>query len=750
MNLPTATYRIQLRNGVDFATVETWLPTLDDLGISHLYLSPVQTASDGSGHGYDITDPTEVDPVLGGRSGLERLSRAAAARGMGVIIDIVPNHTAFGFENRWLRDVLRHGRNSRHAPAFEIDWNAGPLVLPFLTDEYPALVERGEIAIGEGADGPVLEIGGIAVPLDPETVPAEGQTPDWAALHEAQHWRLTPWRHERDGVTHRRFFNVTSLIGMRVEDPPIFDATHELILDLVASGVVQGLRVDHVDGLVDPAGYLRRLRAAVGPDCPIWVEKILAHDERLPDWPVEGTTGYEAARALVRVLTDPSGLEVIRDAWMRDAEGPDWEECLQAAKSQIMRQDLAAELHQLIALGRAAAEAEERVAGDEVLRETVLILLQEVPRYRTYFTEDDDRAEDRELLQEAVERARPQLFDDRLLDAMAGWITEAATPPARLFRIRFQQITGALLAKAQEDTAGFRWTSYLAANEVGSEPDAATMSVPEFSAWMRAYPRAALTLGSTHDTKRAEDARMRLVAASHLPDRLVSLVEAAASRPSAAEVPADLRWYVVQTLLSMWEDGREDLGDRLAEHMVIAMRQAKQITLWTRVDDGAEAAVQAFAADILEMWRESLPDAAAEITHLAGRFVLAQVGLRLTMPGIPDIYQGAESTTFLLGDPDNRREVDPVALAQGGGTSLAEAKRDLTRTLLRLRRERPDLFAEGEVEAAGSGAAELCLTRRRGRDAVTVILGGGAEGDGAEVLWSGQDDWPMRVTLVRG
>lgn len=739
MTLPTSTYRIQLRSGVDFATVEGWLPVLQDLGISHLYLSPVQTAVSGSTHGYDVTDPTEVDPVLGGREGLARLSGAARARGMGVIIDIVPNHTAFTFENRWLRDVLRHGPGSRHAGAFEIDWEAGPLVLPFLTEEFADLAERGEIALGEAPDGPVLEIGGLAVPLAPGTLPPEGAAPDWAALHEAQPWRLTPWRHERDGVTHRRFFNVTTLIGMRVERPEVFDATHAMILDLVREGVVQGLRVDHVDGLVDPAGYLRRLRGAVGADCPIWVEKILAHDERLPDWPVEGTTGYEAARALVRVMTDAEGLAALRADWLADTQGESWEDCLREAKAQIIRQDLAAELHQLIALGRAAAEAEERVAGDEVLRDSVLVLLDEIPRYRTYFTDTEARDEDRALVAEAVERARPRVFDDRLLDPMAAWITEAATPEARAFRIRFQQVTGALLAKAQEDTAGFRWTSYLAANEVGAEPDAAVMGVDAFDRWLSAAAPTALTLGSTHDTKRAEDARMRLVAATHLPEDMIALLHRAARLPAAEGVPGDLRWYIVQTLLCMWEP-RDDLAERLAAHMTTAMRQAKRITLWTRVDEEAEAAVQALAAALLADWQAALPQEVARLHAAARPVILGQVALRLAMPGIPDIYQGCEATSFLLGDPDNREPVDPVALARAPGSPLAAEKRALTATLLRLRRDEPGFFRDAAVRARTGEGGALWLERSLGGRCLSVRVGGqGLPGQGAP-LWAAGDE----------
>ncbi|EYD75217.1 Malto-oligosyltrehalose synthase [Rubellimicrobium mesophilum DSM 19309] len=256
MTLPRATYRLQLREGMTFAKARERLGPLKALGITHLYLSPIFTAATGSSHGYDVTDPTEVEPCLGGREGFEALSRAAQDHGLGIVIDIVPNHTAFSLDNPWLRDVLRHGERSRWARHFDIDWGAGRLVLPFLPEPFEAMLEAGRIEAREGEDGPILCAGDLEIPLTPHPLTDEERAGEPGALrdlHARQAWRLAHWELERDGVTHRRFFNVTGLIGMRVEDEQVFEDTHALILDLVRGGWIQGLRVDHVDGLADPA-----------------------------------------------------------------------------------------------------------------------------------------------------------------------------------------------------------------------------------------------------------------------------------------------------------------------------------------------------------------------------------------------------------------------------------------------------------------------------------------------------------------
>jgi (1->4)-alpha-D-glucan 1-alpha-D-glucosylmutase len=737
--LPTATYRVQLREGVDFDAVRARVGYLAELGVSHLYLSPIFTAAGGSTHGYDVTDPAAIDPVLGGRAGFEALSRAARAAGLGVILDIVPNHTAFTVENPWLRDVLRHGARSRFADHFDIDWSAGRLVLPWLSDPFETLLARGALRIEDGDDGPAMTDGAVAAPLAPDTAPDRGLWRDADAIraaHEAQAWRLAHWEIERDGVTHRRFFNVTGLIGMRVEDPAVFDAMHALPLTLLREGLADGLRVDHVDGVADPTGYLRRLRAAVG-DAPIWVEKILVGDEDLPDWPVTGTTGYEAGRAIARLLTDGAGLDRLWRA-ETDREG-DFHDVLTAAKREALRLELAAELHKLIALGRAAAEAAPEIeAGEEGLREAVIALLVAFPRYRSYFAgapdaRDGGRAEDRALMAAVTDEAAEGLRSDRILRFLAGLVTDADTPQAVAFRTRFQQTTGALLAKSHEDTAAFRHTRYLAACEVGAEPDEAVLDAAGFQAWAQARGPGGMTFTSSHDSKRSEDSRARLIALSRQPETFARLWRAT---PGAADVPADLRWYILQSLLAIWEPGCADLADRLAAHVEKAMREAKETTSWTHPAAEPEAAAQGFARALADRWGKAPPEPALALIAQGEALALCQLALKMTLPGIPDIYQGCEGPFFALTDPDNRRRVDWKALARlRDADGFAGRKARLTATLARLRRAAPQFFARAETRLAAEKDGGWTLTRSEGATTLSLRLRpeGGEAGGGA--LW---------------
>lgn len=718
MNTPVATYRLQLRDGVDFDAAARFLPHLGDLGISHLYLSPLFTARAGSSHGYDVIDPGAIDPVLGGREGLARLATAARAAGIGLVIDIVPNHMAFSLENPWLADVLRHGRDSRFARHFDIEWDAGPLMLPWLDAPFEALVAEGAVA----RDGETLTVGDLAVPLRPDSA---GTDP--ADLHAAQHWRLVHWARERDGITHRRFFNVTDLIGVRVEEAAVFDDMHRLTVELVQQGLVQGLRVDHVDGLADPAAYLAQLRAAVGAT-PVWVEKILTGDEALPDWPVEGTTGYEAATKIAQVLGEAAGAEALRSAWVADTGGaPHFHDALAEAKAQVLRRDLPAELQRLVTLADRAAAADIAIdPGAQALREAFAALLEAFPRYRTYFTPQGGRDADRALMAQVADAAAATLRSRDVLDRVAAMITDPADATARAVQRRFQQVTGALLAKSHEDTAGFRWTPYLAACEVGADPDVPTIPAAGFASWCATQPPQGLILTSSHDAKRSEDARMRLVACSHRPDALHALIARADALPGAAAVPRNLMWYLVQSALALWSDA-PDLGERLRDHATKAMREADEITSWPSPVAEAEEAVQAFVASLVADWRADLPGAVADLAALGARLSLAQLALKLAMPGVPDIYRGCEGAFLALTDPDNRLPVDLETLrGHATDTGLSGQKWRLTRDMLALRARAPDLFGAGTVGMAGRPGDALILTRRHGDACLSLTLRTGA------------------------
>ncbi|WP_371158094.1 malto-oligosyltrehalose synthase [Jannaschia sp. 2305UL9-9] len=715
MRIPTATYRLQLRDGVDFDAAIAFLPHLTDMGISDLYLSPIFTAAPGSTHGYDVTDPSQIDPVLGGRDGFDRLATAAQAAGIGLIIDIVPNHTAFCLDNPWLMDVLRHGRNSAYCGHFDIHWDEGALILPWLTAPFEALLTDGKVHATEDT----MVIDGLSLPLRADD---DGDRSDLAALHDRQVWRAVHWQRERDGVTHRRFFNVTGLIGMRVGQQPVFDDMHALTIDLVRNGQVQGIRIDHIDGLRDPAAYLDRLRAAL-PETPIWVEKILTGDETLPEWPVEGTTGYEAATMIARVLTDAEGAATLTDRWRQRTGAPEtFHAMLQTAKGHVIRRDLASELRRLILLARRACDARARIdPGDEALREAIIALLMAFPRYRTYFSNRAARPEDIALMRDVAGVAARDLRAPDEVDLLARMITHPDTWEERAFRNRFQQVTGAHLAKSHEDTAGFRWTPVLATCEVGADPDHPTADAGDLQAWARAQPGTGLLLTSSHDTKRSEDARMRLIAWTHLPHDALTLLEGTAALPQAGDVPADVQWYLVQAALAIWGTG-DGLADRLCDHMTKALREADQITSWTHPDAVAEARVMDLARAVMAAWDASAPPALPRLIARGAVLSMCQLALKLSLPGIPDIYRGCEGTHFALTDPDNRLPVDLGALraldAEGG---LAGAKRRLLGELLTIRARHPNLFTRGATQVTASDGT-LTVRRSDGDRSLSVTL----------------------------
>ena len=706
----TATYRLQLRDGVDFAEARRYLPHLTANGISHLYLAPIFRAQAGSTHGYDVIDPNVIEPDLGGDAGFDALAQAARQAGIGIIIDIVPNHTAFSLENPWLRDVLRHGTDSAFAPHFDIDWS-DRLLLPFLTDTFEGLLEAGKVSLDREADGPVLRVGDVAVPVDPATVAAHGD--DLAALHDAQAWRLTPWQRERDSITHRRFFNVTGLIGMRVEDEAVFADMHRKVFDLVDAGLVQGLRLDHIDGLADPDTYLDRLKARVG-DVPIWVEKILTGAEALPDWGIAGTTGYEAARQIARLLTDGEGHAQLLAAWQaQTGRTGSFHDALIAAKHEVLRQDLAAELQQMIGLADAAARAAGDEQGQEALREAVIALLVAFPRYRTYLAGADNRREDVALMQAVADEASRDLRTDHVVRLLTDCILTPATPEAARLQVRYQQVTGALLAKSHEDTAGFRWNAYIAANEVGADPDDVTVSDDDVNDWLADRLPTALTLTSSHDTKRSEDARMRLVACSHLPGDLIALVDDSATLPGAEAVRPNTRWYLVQSALAIW--GAPEMETRLHDHMTKAMREAKRVTNWTYPDEAAEARVLTLIPRLAARWRAAQPDALHRLIALGQRLSLIQTALKIAMTGVPDIYRGCLGAHFALTDPDNRRPVDLDALMRlDGAEGFAGDKARLSRRLLTLRQADPAFFDQATCTVARDDAGNVTLTRALG------------------------------------
>ena len=591
--------------------------------------------------------------------------------------------------------------------------------------------------VEDDADGPVLVTGGLRVPLasTPSLEAARsGGIEAIQALHGEQPWRLTHWRTQSDAISHRRFFSVTGLIGVRVEKPAVFDDVHRLLFELVATGVVQGLRIDHIDGVVDPAGYLDQLRARL-PDTPIWVEKILSGGEALPrDWPVQGTTGYVAARAFSRLLTNGNGLDRVDEAYRQatDRHAP-LSDVMHRARHQVMTDDLAAELwilHRM--LTEIAADDPVGVEfGPESLRQALLELIAAFPRYRTYMRADTVPEDDAALIHKTAARAEERLTDPGAIPFLANVLTHA-TPETARFRTRFQQITGAAAAKSAEDTAFYREVRLLSENEVGAEPDDDPLGVDGFH---RAMERRAtlmphgLTLTSSHDTKRSEDARVRIAAITRAPGEFEAWFRVC-SGFAPARLNPNIVWYVAQTFLAM-QPGDGDIGERLADHVVKALREAKSETFWTAPDLQLEEAAQAYVRRLASHF----PRHAVEVDPIltvAERLSLVQTALKFTVPGIPDIYQGCELASYSLTDPDNRRAVDFEARARilkdpdAATTALDRTKCMLTHRLLQLRRDTPDLFLSAGYfpQAAAPG---ICAFERRHAEKrlfVSVALSG--------------------------
>ncbi|HMA47515.1 MAG TPA: malto-oligosyltrehalose synthase, partial [Frankiaceae bacterium] len=523
--VPTSTYRLQLSADLTFADAAAVVPYLAELSVSHLYCSPYLAAAPGSTHGYDVVDHSRLDPELGGEPGHARLVAACRAAGLGLVLDLVPNHMAVGApqsRNPAWWSVLRDGPGSPYARWFDIDWDApdnpGKVLLPVLGASLAACVDKGEVRLS--GDGERVTYFDHEAPVAPGTlVPG-----DVLATLDRQHYRLCQWRVAGDELDYRRFFDVTTLAGLRVEDPDVFDAMHALVLSQVREGVLDGLRVDHPDGLADPEGYLRRLAAATGG---VWtvVEKILEPSEWLPgSWPVQGTTGYETLNRLTRLFVDPLGEEPLTALYGElTGEPTDYAEVAADSKTHVLREVLRPEVERLATLLLGEARRRRLDLTRRGLRDAVVEVLVAFDVYRAYVA--PGRKPDlsaRSTVVRACGRARARR---PRRSAEIDLVEELALTGPPEFVTRFQQTCGPVMAKGIEDTALYRYARFLPLNEVGGSPGSFPREYPktaveEFHAAaataQRDWPVGMTTL-STHDTKRSEDVRARLAVLSEDP-----------------------------------------------------------------------------------------------------------------------------------------------------------------------------------------------------------------------------------------
>ncbi len=751
---PSSTYRLQFSKDTTFADGVGLLPYLDALGVGALYASPLLEAGAGSNHGYDVVDPTRVSAERGGEEGRRALIAAIRERGLGFVLDIVPNHVGVDIPqaNPWWWDVLARGRASDHAATFDIDWDAGPLLLPVLdANEEKAL---SELALSD--DRTQLRYYERAFPVAPGT----GDTGTAQEVHERQHYRLVSWKRGAAELTYRRFFDISTLAAVRVELPEIFEKTHREILRWVEAGDVDGIRVDHPDGLSDPGAYMRRLRAAIGPDRWLLVEKILGVGEELPaSWPVNGTSGYEALREIQSVFVDPDGAGVLTQL---AAEHTGRKESAHAAEHTARREVadtiLAAEVRRIAALvpvpeAAASTEADPGEAADRV-RAAVAELLCGFPVYRSYLPEG------REALETAVTVARthrPDLAD--VLDAIRAAML---ADPAGLLATRVQQTSGMVMAKGVEDTAFYRWTRFVALNEVGGDPSRFGERPQEFHRAMAArqasWPATMTTL-STHDTKRSEDVRARLAVLAEIPGEWAARMRRwAAAHPLPDRSLELLAW---QNLVGAWPIPAE----RMSGYLTKAAKEAKLVTSHVEPVPEVDEAIAAWPAQVLA-------DTAlvAEIEEFVARIAgpgrsnsMGQKLLQIAGPGVPDVYQGTELFDYSLVDPDNRRPVDWEArrelLARLDDGWLPDidasgaAKLLVTASALRLRRYRPEVFTGYRAVPAQGPAAGHAVAFARSASLVAVAtrlpVGLAARGgwrDTVLPLPEGTTDWHDVIT----
>ncbi|WP_322092767.1 malto-oligosyltrehalose synthase [Paraburkholderia bannensis] len=886
MTSPRATLRLQLHHGFTFDDALAQLDYFGALGVSHLYLSPVTTAQPGSMHGYDTVDYGTVSAELGGEGALRRLADAVHARGMGLIVDMVPNHMGVGgSHNAWWLDILEWGRHSAFARHFDVDWHSpdpalrGKVLMPFLGAQYGEELAAGRIELKFDAANArfYAQYGPHVCPICPVDYAAMLQSADRAdlaalaasfqglttqpddqvraaaarvalrdfvqregtdpiefilqsyrsddpvpreRLHrllERQHFRLAWWRTATDEVNWRRFFDVSSLAGVRVERHDVFEAVHKLIFRLYADGVIDGLRIDHIDGLADPREYCERLRQRLaslraGPPYVV-VEKILARGEALrEDWAVQGTTGYDFMNDVGALLHDPAGATPLAETWAAiTGDDAPFADVSLGARREILTASLAAELdHAARALHRIAREQPgTRDFTFATVHRTVAQLAMHFPVYRIYPVNGVRSAIDNRYFDVALTAARKTLPRANLaaLEQVDGWLGARAPDPAngnsgnvgsggnssnsskaartanasthkhggqnpppaplshaliaqRTALALFSQLTAPLAAKATEDTALYRYGRLLSRNDVGTDPDDFSLDVAAFHAAnaqrQRRTPHALLAT-ATHDHKRGEDVRARLAVLSEIAPEWSATLRAwsTSNEPQRRGDPA--QWspgpaaeaMLYQTLVGCWPPqldpadaaGVQALAERVAQWQLKALREAKLRTSWIAPDENYESECQAFLFDILspqarEGFLNEVATFVARISLAGALNTLLQTVLRMTSPGVPDLYQGTELWDFSLVDPDNRRPVDYAQRAASlddvaPAAKLADwrdahVKQAVIHRLLALRERAPGLLREGEywpLEVRGALAAHVIAFARRHGDNWAVIVG---------------------------
>ena len=892
--IPGATYRVQLTKDFTFRQATELVDYWHRLGITDLYAAPFLKARPGSVHGYDVVDPTALNPEIGTEDDLGQLHEALASHGMGLVMDVVPNHMCITTnDNVWWNNVLENGPSSPFARYFDIDWHPpktelhDKVLLPILGDQYGRVLEAGELQVREADGGFVVEYYQRRFPVGPGTYPVilrgmldrlaradnggtaahalgellalaeslpprsatgaddvarrqrdketlkqrlrallaespaaraaldedlrdlngtKGQPRSFDRLEQllaVQAYRLSYWRVAAEQINYRRFFEINDLAAIRIEEPEVLAAVHGKPLELLKKGWVTGLRVDHVDGLREPRRYLDELRAKT-EGAYVVVEKILGRDERLPrSWATEGTAGYEFLNILNALFVSRSGERALRSLYdgLRTVKGglPD---VVYEAKRLVLSASMSSELSVLARrLDRISEQhrwSRDFTAGTllQVLADTIACF----PVYRTYIAAGDTEVAPQELqyIREALLRARRRnptiessAFDflsEVLLMRDPEGLSEGDRAERRDFVLRFQQLTGPVMAKGLEDTSFYRYFPLLSLDEVGGDPDRFGLTIEEFHRLMEERARerpAALSGTSTHDTKRGEDARIRLNVLSEIPEEWAAAVttwrEAAArfkTRVDDAPAPdADDEYYLYQTVVGALPYGKVDAAaleafvPRVQAAIQKALREGKRNSSWTAVNEPYEQATEKFVAGMLDPTGPLYPLLSAFVARIQPAATLAslsQLTVKVAAPGVPDFFQGTELWTLDMVDPDNRRAVDfggrgkllqdrpgpgvAAALADclRAGDSDGRSKLWLTAALLHCRRREGDLFTRGAylaLAAEGPRRENVVAFARRWQGRAAIAVAGRYFTQLPEVL-AGADVWKdTKLTL---
>lgn len=793
--IPASTYRVQLSARFTLDDLAAQVPYIARLGVTHVYLSPIYRARPDSPHGYDIVDYGCINRELGGMPAWRRLTETLRNHRIGVVLDVVPNHMAADPMNNALwRQVLRDGPASSAARFFDVDWRPltglvrDKVLLPILEEPYGQALTKGAVQIEATGNELHVRCGGLHLPLSPSSLERfHGDQPlDEAIakinrnphlLHqllEQQHYRIAYWRPASDEINYRRFFGINELVAIHAEDPEVFVRSHELVLKLAAEKVVHGVRVDHVDGLLDPLGYLRQLRTeleAASPARPwLVVEKVLDPSERLgTHWPVDGTTGYDALDALNRLFVSGRGVKILRRFYQRlVGESISFREEAHRSKRLMMRGALLSGVTILAHELKRVADASwtTRDIALNSLHEALVEFIAALPVYRTYLGTGHDSDAERTIVTESLElaeRRNPAMDSSAFTFLRSLLLGELVDDPALAARRatlvkRLQQYTSGVHAKGVEDTAFYRDNTLLAVNEVGGNPANPSLSIREFHQFNEqraaAWPNS-MTATSTHDTKLSEDTRMRIASLSVFAREWTEAVRrwlslntpyrrGARRGSTSPEVADEYRFY--QVLVGVWsndqldEQGRAipELVERLVAYMRKAAREAQLFTSWIRPDTDYEDGLETFVRRVLTEdesaeFRQSVAAFVDLIHPLSTCHSISQLVLKCFMPGVPDFYQGCEDWTFALTDPDNRRPIDFACaserLSQLFQSAPASADRNLklriAATLLQFRADHALLLREAAyrpLRVRGTRAASVVAFERRGRSRIVVVV----------------------------